>query len=68
MLFRSITGALVLIQRADYVTDAEYYRYIMKTIDPGTAAPSHEVTQFSSLRSIAKVVPLEEDTECHDKV
>jgi hypothetical protein len=42
----------------------------MKTIDPvaaGDAASSHVATQFSSLRAIAKVVPLEEDTECHDK-
>jgi len=67
MLFRTTTGELVLIQRTDYVTDAEYYHCIMKTIDPAAAAPSHAVTQFPSLRAIAKVVPLEEDTECHDK-
>lgn len=67
MMFRSTTGELVHIHRADYVTDAEYYRYIMKTVDPVAAAPSHAVTHFSSLRSIAKVVPLEEDAECHDK-
>ena len=70
MLFRSPTGELVLIHRADYVTDAEYYRDIMKTIGPvatGDTVSSHTVMQFSSLRAIAKIVPLEEDTECHDK-
>jgi hypothetical protein len=70
MLFRSTTGELILIQRADYVTDEEYYRCIMKTIDPvatDAATSSYTATQFPSLRAIAKVVPLEEDTECHDK-
>jgi hypothetical protein len=70
MLFRSPTGELVHIHRAGYVTDAEYYRDIMKTIDPvaaGDTASSHTAMQFPSLRAIAKVVPLEEDTECHDK-
>lgn len=66
MLFRSTTGELVHIHRTDYVTDEEYYRYIMKTIGPVAAAPSHAVTQFSSLRSIAKVVPLEDPAECRD--
>ena len=70
MLFRSPTGELVHIHRADYVTDEEYYRCIMKTIDPvatSDAAASHIATHFPSLRAIAKIVPLEEDTECHDK-
>jgi hypothetical protein len=66
MLFRSTTGELVHIHRTDYVTDEEYYRYIMKTIGPVATASSHAATQFSSLRSIAKVVPLEDPAECRD--
>jgi hypothetical protein len=70
MLFRTTDGKLVHIQRAEYVTDAEYYKDIMKTVDPvatADVAASHIVTHFPSLRAIAKVVPLEEDTECHHK-
>jgi hypothetical protein len=70
MLFRTTTGELITIQRTDYVTDEEYYRCIMKTIDPvaaGDPVSSHTPTHFPSLRAIAKVVPLEEGTECHDK-
>lgn len=70
MLFRTPTGKLVDIQRTDYVTDEEYYRFIMKTFDPvatGDATASHIATHFPSLRAIAKVVPLEDDIERHDK-
>jgi len=66
MLFRTTTGDLIAIQRANYVTDAEYYRHIMKTIDPVTtldAMASHTAAQFSSLRSIAKVVPVKHDID-----
>jgi len=62
MLFRTTTGELNTIQRKDYATDIEYYKCIMMTIDPNaTSEPS--ATQFSSLRAIAKVVTLEQNTD-----
>ena len=66
MLFRTTTGDLITIQRTKYATDAEYYRHIMKTIDPVTtrdAERTHTDAQFSSLRSIAKVVQIKRDID-----
>jgi len=58
MLFRTTTGELISIQRKDYATDIEYYRRIMMTINPKIIA-NNDVTHFSSLRSIEKVVKLD---------
>lgn len=68
MLFRNASGNLVSIHRTDYVTDTEYHRCIMGVIAPpgdsrrNTANPSSAPTasHFSSLRAIAKVVPLDD--------
>jgi len=57
MIFRTTTGELITIQRTNYITDAEYYKHIMKTLHTNTNV-SHSVAQFSSLRAIEKVVPL----------
>ena len=69
MLFRTTNGDLITIRRTNYVSDAEYYRYIMKTIDPdntGQDKAAHTVAHFSSLRAIAKVVPLEPQVQHSD--
>ena len=55
MLFRTTSGELISIQRKDYATDIEYYRRIMMTIEPKIIV-KNDASQFSSLRSIEKVV------------
>ena len=62
MLFRTITGELISIQRKDYATDIEYYRNIMMIIDPNVV-PNTDVTHFSSLRAIDNIVTLEKTDE-----
>lgn len=58
MLFRTTSGELISIQRKDYATDIEYYRRIMNTINPNIRV-TNDVTHFSSLRSIEKIVKLD---------
>lgn len=69
MLFRTTNGDLITILRTNYVTDAEYYKHIMKTIDSVNTCEdkaAHTVAHFSSLRAIAKVVPLEPQVQHSD--
>lgn len=58
MIFRTTTGELISIQRTDYASDIEYYMRIMMTIDPKIVV-NNDVTKFSSLRSIEKIVKLD---------